>query len=112
MTTPLYLEVKAAMELEILSGRIPPGQKLPTMRVLSERYRINGNTVQRALAGLRETGLVTGGRRETMRVTSDTVRITFHRQEKATTLIRKCIRQLRELGYTSEEIKSLIYIGV
>ena len=38
MTTPLYLEVKAALELEILSGCIPPGQKLPSIRVLAGQW--------------------------------------------------------------------------
>ncbi len=38
MTTPLNLEVEATLELEILSGRIPPGQKLPSIRVLAGQW--------------------------------------------------------------------------
>ena len=74
MTTPLYLEVKAALELEILSGCIPPGQKLPSIRVL---------------AGQWETGLVTGRRGEALQVAPDAEQITYRRQEKATADVYK-----------------------
>lgn len=112
MTAPLYLEIKAALELEILSGRIPPGQKLPSIRILADRHHVNGNTVQRALAGLRETGLVTGNRGEALRVLADTGQIIRRRQEKASATVRDCIRQLKHLGYTSEEMKTLIFTSI
>ena len=112
MTTPLYLEVKAAIELEILSGRIPPGQKLPSIRILADQHSVNSNTVQRALAGLRETGLVTGSRGEALRVLADTEQITRRRQEKAIAIVRDYIQQLKHLGYTSEEMKTLIFASI
>lgn len=112
MTAPLYLEVKAALELEILSGRIPPGQKLPSIRILADRHHVNSNTVQRALAGLRKTGLVTGCRGEAQRVLANVEPIMRRRQEKASAAVRDCIRQLKRLGYTSEEIKALIFASI
>lgn len=66
----------------------------------------------RALAGLRETGLVTGSRGETLRVLADTEQIIRRRQEKASATVRDCIRQLKHLGYTSEEIKTLIFASI
>lgn len=112
MTTPLYLEIEARLETELLSGCIPPGQKLPTIRVLAERYRVNDGTVQRALLALRETGLVTGRRGRTMAVTSDEALILLRRRERTAALMRECIRQLRELGCTSEEIRVIIFANV
>ena len=97
MTTPLYLAVKAALELEILSGCIPHGQKLPSIRVL---------------AGQWETGLVTGRRGEALQVAPDAEQITYRRQEKATALAQECIRHLRLLGYYSKEMKTLIFTSV
>lgn len=112
MTTPLYLEIKVKIETDLLSGRILPGQKLPTIRLLAERYRANGGTVLRALLELRETGLVTGRRGRTMTVTSDAELILLRRRERAAVLMRKCIRQLKDLGCTSEEIKAIIFANV
>ncbi|MBS5670654.1 MAG: hypothetical protein ACLU9S_07455 [Oscillospiraceae bacterium] len=97
MTTPLNLEVEATLELEILSGRIPPGQKLPSIRVL---------------AGQWETELVTGRRSEALRVAPDAEQITYRRQEKATALAQECIRHLRLLGYYSKEMNTLIFTSV
>lgn len=65
-----------------------------------------------ALAGLRETGLVTGSRGEALRVLSDTEQIMRRRQEKASAAVRDCIRQLKHLGYTSEEMKTLIFASI
>lgn len=112
MTAPLYLEIKAALELKILSGRAPSGQKLPSIRVLADRRHVNGNTVQRALAELRKTGLVTSRCGKALRVVSDTEQIIRRRQEKASAAVRNCIRQRKHLGHTREEIKTLIFAGI
>lgn len=112
MTTPLYLKIESDLELEILSRRILPGRKLPTIRMLAEKYHVNRGTIQHALLVLRETGLATGRRGKTMTVTSDERWALLRRQERAATLLRECIRQLRELGCTSEEITALICASV
>lgn len=102
--------IRKILEFEILSGRIQPGQELPSIRVLSERHHVNGNTVQHALARLRRASLVVKPRRgEPLRVTSDTKLIDALRQEKIEDLIGGCIRQLRLLGYSTEEIKTLLF---
>jgi len=72
----------------------------------------NGNIFQRALAGLRETELVTGSRGEALRVLADTEQIIRRRQEKASATVGDCIRQLKHLGYTSEEMKTLIFDSI
>ena len=97
MTTPLNLEVEATLELEILSGRIPPGQKLPSIRVL---------------AGQWETELVTGRRSEALRVAPDASKSHTAVRKKATALAQECIRHLRLLGYYSKEMNTLIFTSV
>lgn len=44
---------------EILRGQYPMGSRMPTVRELAERFDVNVATVQRALARLEATGLVT-----------------------------------------------------
>ena len=108
MFTPLYLEIRAALEFEILSGRIQPGQEIPSLRALAEQYHVNGSTARYALAGLRRAALVIKPRRgEPLRVTSDTELIASLRQKKIDELTEKCIRQLKLLG-CSAEIKTLL----
>jgi DNA-binding transcriptional regulator YhcF (GntR family) len=44
---------------EIANGSIPPGAHVGSVRDLATRFKISGMTVQRALAILREDGLIT-----------------------------------------------------
>ena len=42
----------------IESGEIAPGKLLPSQRTLMQRYEVSDGTVKRAVAKLREEGLV------------------------------------------------------
>jgi GntR family transcriptional regulator len=54
----LYHTIEAAIRDDILSGRQAVGSCLPTEHDLSQRFQASRFTVRRALAGLRERGLV------------------------------------------------------
>ncbi|MFF0425431.1 GntR family transcriptional regulator [Streptomyces sp. NPDC004520] len=62
---PLYLRVTAALREELAQRRISPGSRLPSERTLSQRYRVNRQTVRSALRLLREERLVVTDRRGT-----------------------------------------------
>ncbi|GAA0916337.1 GntR family transcriptional regulator [Nonomuraea longicatena] len=47
------------LRADIKSGRLPPGFKLPGMRVLAERYGVTQNPVIKAIGILKSEGLVT-----------------------------------------------------
>ena len=108
MNAPIYLQIKENLELAILSGRISPGQKLPSVRKLAEQFQINPNTVQRVMAELRKTGLITGRQGQPMIVISDTDQISVYKQEKVIALVHDCIQQLKSLNYQETEIVNLI----
>ncbi|MEM9012701.1 MAG: phosphonate metabolism transcriptional regulator PhnF [Pseudomonadota bacterium] len=55
---PLWQQIRLALAGEIAAGRYPPGAQLPTEMALSQRFGVNRHTVRRALAALREAGLV------------------------------------------------------
>ena len=46
---PIYLQIVEQMEMEIMSGHYPKGSKLPTVRELAMQYKVNPNTMQKAL---------------------------------------------------------------
>jgi DNA-binding GntR family transcriptional regulator len=54
----LYEQVAARLRKDILSGRIRPGQRLPSERTLRQEYDIGRETARRAVALLRNEGLV------------------------------------------------------
>ncbi len=55
---PVYEQVLYAARKAIVSGELKPGDPFPSVRALSAEYRINPNTVQKALTALKNEGLV------------------------------------------------------
>ena len=75
---PIYEQVRDGLRRLIITGAIPPGEKLPSVRALAGQLAINPNTIQRAYEALEREGYaytapgkgsfaalpVNGGRRE------------------------------------------------
>jgi DNA-binding transcriptional regulator YhcF (GntR family) len=55
---PVYEQVLYAARKAIISGELKPGDDFPSVRSLSAEYRINPNTVQKALTALKHEGLI------------------------------------------------------
>ena len=56
--TPLYLQLRDAVIAGIASGKLRPGDALPSVRSLAEDLGINLHTVNKAYATLRDEGYV------------------------------------------------------
>jgi DNA-binding transcriptional MocR family regulator len=59
---PKYQAIADALEEDIRTGRLLPGDKLPPQRELADLLRINVSTVSRACREVERRGLI-GGRR-------------------------------------------------
>lgn len=55
---PLWEQLANALRAQILDGRIPPDRKLPTEAMLADALGIGRSTTARAVAHLRNSGLV------------------------------------------------------
>lgn len=60
---PLYQQLRNQIVLGIASGRLPAGEKLPTIRALAEETGINMMTVSKAYQQLRQEGYISTDRR-------------------------------------------------
>ncbi len=56
--TPIYLQLVRQVKQLIATGRLGPGDELPTVRALAQDLVINPNTVARAYRELEAAGLV------------------------------------------------------
>lgn len=56
--TPIYAQLDRALRASIASGRLRPGDQLPTVRQLAVELRINANTVARVYAELERSGVI------------------------------------------------------
>jgi GntR family transcriptional regulator len=55
---PVYRQIVNQVKYLVASGRLRPGQELPTIRSLAERLVINPNTVVHAYAELERDGVI------------------------------------------------------
>jgi GntR family transcriptional regulator len=54
-----YEQVVYAVKKAMIAGALKPGDKFPSVRVLSQELRINPNTAQKVVAALAAEGLIT-----------------------------------------------------
>ncbi len=55
---PVYLQLADQIRYAAASGRLKPGEPLPSLRPLAEELRINRNTILKAYSELENQGLV------------------------------------------------------
>ena len=55
---PVYLQLADQIRYAAASGRLRPGDPLPSLRPLAEELRINRNTIARAYAELEAQGII------------------------------------------------------
>src|SRR4051812_3102279 len=55
---PLRAQLALQVEVAIVTGQLPPGKKLPSVRELARRLKLHHNTIAAAYGDLTERGLV------------------------------------------------------
>ena len=56
--TPIYAQLERALRAGIATGRLQPGDQLPTVRQLAVDLRVNANTVARVYTELERAGVI------------------------------------------------------
>lgn len=54
----IYEQIAEQVKQQIVSGKLPPGHKLPSTRELTERYQVGRSTMREALSMLKAMGLI------------------------------------------------------
>lgn len=105
---PIYLQIAERLERDIISGRLKKGEKLLSVRDLALEASVNPNTVQRAMQELESRGIVTVQRTSGRQVTNDDEVIAKARNFLATAQVRQFAAQMKQLGYTAEQVNQMI----
>ncbi len=105
---PIWLQVMTALETDIITGKIPPGDKLPGGRELALRYGINPNTAARVYQELERNGLCETRRGLGTFVTENAERIAFLRGETARQAVEAFLNRMDLLGYSPEQAAGMI----
>ena len=105
---PIYAQLTDQLRRRIVSGDLPPGERLPSVRELSAQAGVNPNTVQRAMAEMERLGLVRSQRTSGRFVTEDESAIRQLRAELAREQIDTFLAGMKQLGYDRAEIAALL----
>ena len=108
LNRPIYTQLLEQIQMRIICGAYAPGQKLPSVRELAQEAAVNPNTMQKALAELERTQLIYTQRTAGRFVTEDAQLIRDCRRRMAMERIDEFMRTMQELGYSREEILTLM----
>jgi DNA-binding transcriptional regulator YhcF (GntR family) len=105
---PIYEQIVQQVEQAILSGELPPGKPLPSIRQLANDLELNPNTVARAYQQLERDQIVaTAGRRGTF-VDADALQHLVDKTDReAHHRLDGVIRTLRAQGHSDHAIRGL-----
>ncbi len=105
---PIYLQLVTYLKIDIISGRLASGQRLPSVRDLAMQMKVNPNTMQKALQELENTGLIYTERTNGKFVSEDKDKIALYRQEYAKEISNRFFEDMKKIGYSKEETKQFI----
>lgn len=106
--TPIYLQIVEIITKDITSGNIKQGQKLLSVREYALLYKVNPNTISKALALLEEKKLIFTERTNGKFVTNDTEVINNYKDIIIKDKIKNFIEDLEELGLSKKEVLEML----
>lgn len=102
---PIYSQLADRINKEILSGKLKPGDKLPSVREMGMQVNVNPNTVQRTYRELEGMGIVETKRGQGTFVTEKQEVIYEMREQLKREEIAAFVEEMHALGYINDEIE-------
>ncbi len=107
---PIFLQIKEKIQQDIISGALPEGSRIPSVREYALEFKVNPNTVQRALSALEQEGLL-----ETRRTTGRFVAVKEKtlrtlKKEEAVARTASYIQTMKSLGLQESEVLDMIHV--
>ena len=105
---PIYLQIVDYDISEIVRGSLKKNDKLPSVREVSENFKVNTNTVQRAFAEMERQGLTYTKRGIGSFIVDDQARLLELKTDTVYLMIDRFIKDMEDLGYGEKEVTGLI----
>lgn len=103
-----YKRVAGRIRNAIISGEIAANSKLDTVKLLSEKYNVNSNTMQRALLILEKEGLIYSRRTAGKFVTENRILISSIRNKEARKITEDFVNKLGRMGIAPKELADML----
>ena len=95
---PIYIQLLEYMKIYLISGVFKAGDKLPSVRDFANTFKVNPNTMQKALAELESMKLIYTERTNGKFVTKDEALIEKLKDEYAMTLAKSYFEGMKKIG--------------
>jgi GntR family transcriptional regulator len=106
ISVPIYQQIRDQIINGIASGELQPGEKMPTVRALSDECGVNVMTIQKAYSLLKQEGYLITDRRSGTAVAD----LSQRRQVRPATKegLKLHLSELKTNGFSDEEILELV----
>ena len=95
---PIYIQLLEYMKIYLISGTFKCGEKLPSVREFAQTFKVNPNTMQKALSELENMNLIYTERTNGKFVTKDSQLIEKLKDEYAITLAKSYFQGMKRIG--------------
>lgn len=95
---PIYIQLVEIIRINIVSGKLKCGEKLPSVRELALMMKVNPNTIQKALSELEDEKLIYTERTNGKYVTSDIKRVQKVKKELAQKEVCNYFHNMESIG--------------
>jgi GntR family transcriptional regulator len=102
--TPIYLQIMDIIKMDIVIGKLKLKDKLPSVREMATKLKVNPNTLQRSYQELERLGIVYTQRGTGTFVCDDNTLVDHLKKEMAKEVIDLFILRMKSLGFTPNEI--------
>ena len=109
---PIYVQLVEEIRIQIVSGKLKPGQRIPSVREFALTARVNPNTMQKALVELENEGLIYTERTNGKFVTDNKELIEKIKRDLAEEKVNNYLNDMKNIGITYQEaLKYLQELG-
>lgn len=106
---PMYRQIESQLRDFILSGELPPGTKLPSVRALAKDLACSVITTRRAYQDLEGEGFIRtrqGMGTVVAQIAED--QMSAHRRQPVEAAFKEAVRAGRRAGFTEEELREIL----
>ena len=100
---PIYVQLVEKLRIEIVSGKLKSGERMPSVRELALTTKVNPNTMRKALAELENEGLIYTERTNGKFVTDNKELIEKIKRKLAEEKVNNYIKDMKNIGIAYEQ---------
>lgn len=109
---PIYIQLVEILRIEIITGKLKQGERIPSVRELALIMKVNPNTMQKALVELEKEKLLYTERTNGKYVTNDQALLEKVKKDLARDIVNNYLESMKNIGIDyKESLKYLQELG-